>query len=78
MTSRRLALTILVVTGLGYAFDGYNNSVFGLALPWMVKSLHLSLVEIGGITSVFLFLYATRLAPGFSDTWPTSGGESPS
>ncbi len=68
---RRIILSALLVTGLGYAFDGYNNSVFGLVLPWMSHSLHLTYLTIGTITSAFLFMYAfgAAIAGYLADLW---------
>ena len=68
---RRVVAIALLVTGLGYAFDGYNNSVFGLVLPWMAHSLHLTYLIIGSISSAFLFVYAfgATIAGYFADLW---------
>ncbi len=71
MAPRRLMMTALVITGLGYAFDGYNNSVFGLTLPWLSRSLHLTYADIGAIVAAFGLLYAigAAVAGYLADRW---------
>lgn len=51
------ALFVAVTAGLGYGFDSYAVNIYGLVLPDIKKTLHISDAEAGYIGSIFLLGY---------------------
>ncbi|MCV7016081.1 MFS transporter [Mycolicibacterium madagascariense] len=53
----RQALFVAVTAGLGYGFDSYAVNVYGLVLPEIKKTLHITDAQAGYIGSIFLLGY---------------------
>jgi len=53
----RQALFIAVTAGLGYGFDSYAVNIYGLVLPEIKKTLHITDTQAGYIGSIFLLGY---------------------
>src|ERR1700733_268920 len=53
----RQALFIAVTAGLGYGFDSYAVNIYGLVLPEIKKTLHITDAQAGYIGSIFLLGY---------------------
>jgi MFS transporter, putative metabolite:H+ symporter len=51
------ALFIAVTAGLGYGFDSYAVNIYGLVLPDIKRTLHITDAEAGYIGSIFLLGY---------------------
>jgi MFS transporter, putative metabolite:H+ symporter len=51
------ALFVAVTAGLGYGFDSYAVNIYGLVLPDIKKSLHITDAQAGYIGSIFLLGY---------------------
>ncbi|BBZ74109.1 hypothetical protein MPRS_52020 [Mycobacterium paraseoulense] len=51
------ALFVAVTAGLGYGFDSYAVNIYGLVLPDIKKTLHITDAEAGYIGSIFLLGY---------------------
>jgi putative MFS transporter len=51
------ALFVAVTAGLGYGFDSYAVNIYGLVLPEIKKTLHITDAEAGYIGSIFLLGY---------------------
>ncbi len=47
------ALFVAVTAGLGYGFDSYAVNIYGLVLPDMKRTLHITDAEAGYIGSIF-------------------------
>jgi MFS transporter, putative metabolite:H+ symporter len=67
----RQALFIAVTAGLGYGFDSYAVNIYGLVLPDIKKTLHITDAEAGYIGSIFLLGYTIgTIGFGFAaDRW---------
>jgi putative MFS transporter len=67
----RLALFVAVTAGLGYGFDSYAVNIYGLVLPDIKKTLHITDAEAGYIGSIFLLGYTIgTIGFGFAaDRW---------
>ncbi len=53
----RQALFVAVTAGLGYGFDSYAVNIYGLVLPEIKKTLHITEAQAGYIGSIFLLGY---------------------
>ncbi|OBK36814.1 MFS transporter [Mycobacterium sp. 1245111.1] len=53
----RQALFVAVTAGLGYGFDSYAVNIYGLVLPEIKKTLHITDAQAGYIGSIFLLGY---------------------
>jgi putative MFS transporter len=53
----RQALFVAVTAGLGYGFDSYAVNIYGLVLPEIKRTLHISDAQAGYIGSIFLLGY---------------------
>jgi putative MFS transporter len=53
----RQALFVAVTAGLGYGFDSYAVNIYGLVLPEIKRSLHITDAQAGYIGSIFLLGY---------------------
>lgn len=53
----RQALFVAVTAGLGYGFDSYAVNIYGLVLPEIKSTLHITEAQAGYIGSVFLLGY---------------------
>src|SRR5208283_1301319 len=51
------ALFVAVTAGLGYGFDSYAVNIYGLVLPEIKKTLHITDAQAGYIGSIFLLGY---------------------
>jgi putative MFS transporter len=51
------ALFVAVTAGLGYGFDSYAVNIYGLVLPEIKKTLHITEAQAGYIGSIFLLGY---------------------
>ena len=51
------ALFVAVTAGLGYGFDSYAVNIYGLVLPDIKKTLHITEAQAGYIGSIFLLGY---------------------
>jgi putative MFS transporter len=51
------ALFVAVTAGLGYGFDSYAVNIYGLVLPEIKKTLHITTAQAGYIGSIFLVGY---------------------
>ncbi|MCV7444220.1 MFS transporter [Mycobacterium paraense] len=51
------ALFVAVTAGLGYGFDSYAVNIYGLVLPDIKRTLHITDAEAGYIGSIFLLGY---------------------
>lgn len=51
------ALFVAVTAGLGYGFDSYAVNIYGLVLPDIKKTLHITDAQAGYIGSIFLLGY---------------------
>lgn len=51
------ALFVAVTAGLGYGFDSYAVNIYGLVLPDIKKTLHITDTQAGYIGSIFLLGY---------------------
>ncbi|MGA7053863.1 MAG: MFS transporter [Mycobacterium sp.] len=51
------ALFVAVTAGVGYGFDSYAVNIYGLVLPEIKKTLHITDAEAGYIGSIFLLGY---------------------
>ncbi|BBX99721.1 hypothetical protein MSEO_02210 [Mycobacterium seoulense] len=56
-TTLKQALFVAVTAGLGYGFDSYAVNIYGLVLPDIKKTLHITDAEAGYIGSIFLLGY---------------------
>jgi putative MFS transporter len=65
------ALFIAVTAGLGYGFDSYAVNIYGLVLPDIKRTLHITDAEAGYIGSIFLLGYTIgTIGFGFAaDRW---------
>ena len=65
------ALFVAVTAGLGYGFDSYAVNIYGLVLPEIKKTLHITDAQAGYIGSIFLLGYTIGTAGfGFAaDRW---------
>jgi MFS transporter, putative metabolite:H+ symporter len=65
------ALFVAVTAGLGYGFDSYAVNIYGLVLPDIKKTLHITDAEAGYIGSIFLLGYTIgTIGFGFAaDRW---------
>jgi MFS transporter, putative metabolite:H+ symporter len=67
----RQALFVAVTAGLGYGFDSYAVNIYGLVLPEIKKTLHITDAQAGYIGSIFLLGYTVGTV-GFglaADRW---------
>lgn len=55
--SFRQALFVAVTAGLGYGFDSYAVNIYGLVLPAIKQTLHITDAQAGYIGSIFLLGY---------------------
>jgi MFS transporter, putative metabolite:H+ symporter len=65
------ALFVAVTAGLGYGFDSYAVNIYGLVLPEIKKTLHITDAQAGYIGSIFLLGYTVGTV-GFglaADRW---------
>ncbi len=53
----RQALFVAVTAGLGYGFDSYAVNIYGLVLPEIKRTLHITDAQAGYIGSIFLLGY---------------------
>src|ERR1700744_2973409 len=53
----RQALFVAVTAGLGYGFDSYAVNIYGLVLPQIKQTLHITDAQAGYIGSIFLLGY---------------------
>jgi MFS transporter, putative metabolite:H+ symporter len=53
----RQALFVAVTAGLGYGFDSYAVNIYGLVLPEIKQTLHITDAQAGYIGSIFLLGY---------------------
>lgn len=53
----RQAFFVAVTAGLGYGFDSYAVNIYGLVLPEIKKTLHITEAQAGYIGSIFLLGY---------------------
>jgi len=53
----RQALFVALTAGLGYGFDSYAVNIYGLVLPEIKKTLHITDTQAGYIGSIFLLGY---------------------
>jgi MFS transporter, putative metabolite:H+ symporter len=53
----RQALFVALTAGLGYGFDSYAVNIYGLVLPEIKKTLHITDTQAGYIGSIFLIGY---------------------
>jgi putative MFS transporter len=67
----RQALFVAVTAGLGYGFDSYAVNIYGLVLPEIKKTLHITEAQAGYIGSIFLLGYTIgTIGFGFAaDRW---------
>jgi putative MFS transporter len=67
----RQALFVAVTAGLGYGFDSYAVNIYGLVLPEIKKTLHITDAQAGYIGSIFLLGYTIgTIGFGFAaDRW---------
>jgi putative MFS transporter len=67
----RQALFVAVTAGLGYGFDSYAVNIYGLVLPEIKKTLHITEAQAGNIGSIFLLGYTIgTIGFGFAaDRW---------
>ena len=65
------ALFIAVTAGLGYGFDSYAVNIYGLVLPDIKRTLHITDAQAGYIGSIFLLGYTIgTIGFGFAaDRW---------
>lgn len=65
------ALFVAVTAGLGYGFDSYAVNIYGLVLPDIKRTLHITDAEAGYIGSIFLLGYTIgTIGFGFAaDRW---------
>ncbi|HZU49186.1 MAG TPA: MFS transporter, partial [Mycobacterium sp.] len=65
------ALFVAVTAGLGYGFDSYAVNIYGLVLPEIKKTLHITEARAGYIGSIFLLGYTIgTIGFGFAaDRW---------
>ena len=65
------ALFVAVTAGLGYGFDSYAVNIYGLVLPDIKKTLHITDAQAGYIGSIFLLGYTIgTIGFGFAaDRW---------
>jgi hypothetical protein len=65
------ALFVAVTAGLGYGFDSYAVNIYGLVLPEIKKTLHITDAQAGYIGSIFLLGYTIgTVGFGFAaDRW---------
>jgi MFS transporter, putative metabolite:H+ symporter len=65
------ALFVAVTAGLGYGFDSYAVNIYGLVLPEIKKTLHITDAQAGYIGSIFLLGYTIgTIGFGFAaDRW---------
>jgi len=65
------ALFIAVTAGLGYGFDSYAVNIYGLVLPDIKKTMHITDTQAGYIGSIFLLGYTIgTIGFGFAaDRW---------
>jgi putative MFS transporter len=63
------ALFVAVTAGLGYGFDSYAVNIYGLVLPEIKKTLHITEAQAGYIGSIFLLGYTIgTIGFGFART----------
>lgn len=55
----RQALFVAVTAGLGYGFDSYAVNIYGLVLPEIKATLHITEAQAGYIGSIFLLGYTS-------------------
>jgi MFS transporter, putative metabolite:H+ symporter len=65
------ALFVAITAGLGYGFDSYAVNIYGLVLPDIKKTLHITDAQAGYIGSIFLLGYTIgTIGFGFAaDRW---------
>ena len=65
------ALFVAVTAGLGYGFDSYAVNIYGLVLPEIKRTLHITDAQAGYIGSIFLLGYTIgTIGFGFAaDRW---------
>jgi MFS transporter, putative metabolite:H+ symporter len=65
------ALFVAVTAGLGYGFDSYAVNIYGLVLPEIKKTLHITDAQAGYVGSIFLLGYTIgTIGFGFAaDRW---------
>ncbi|MFZ0902768.1 MAG: MFS transporter [Mycobacterium sp.] len=65
------SLFVAVTAGLGYGFDSYAVNIYGLVLPEIKKTLHITDAQAGYIGSIFLLGYTIgTIGFGFAaDRW---------
>ena len=65
------ALFVAVTAGLGYGFDSYAVNIYGLVLPDIKRTLHITDAEAGYLGSIFLLGYTIgTIGFGFAaDRW---------
>ena len=67
----RQALFVAITAGLGYGFDSYAVNIYGLVLPDIKQTLHITDAQAGYIGSIFLLGYTIgTIGFGFAaDRW---------
>ena len=60
---------VVLFSGAGWFFDGYVINVWPLAIPFVMIDLHLSVTDIGTITTLYVTAYmlGTLLGGTFAD-----------
>ena len=60
---------VVLFSGAGWFFDGYVINVWPLAIPFVMADLHLTVKEIGTITTIYVTAYTlgTLLGGTFAD-----------
>jgi len=60
---------VVLFSGAGWFFDGYVINVWPLAIPFVMTDLHLTVANIGTITTIYVIAYT----PGHAGRWNLLG-----